>query len=61
MALRQPYSQTFSRMLLVVLISKRKKAKINAIAPTTSEKMLNTLSADVSASRETYFSSSTVD
>jgi hypothetical protein len=61
MALKQPYSQTFSRMLDVVLTRRRKKAKISAIAPTTSEKMLNRLNADVSASRDTCFSSRTVD
>ena len=60
MALRQPYSQTFSLMLLVVLISRRKKARISDMTPMTITQMLKTSMAIVTASRASFLSSKMV-
>ena len=60
MALRQPYSQTFSLMLLVVLISRRKKARISEMTPMTITQMLKTSMAIVTASRASFLSSKMV-
>ena len=60
-ALRQPYSQTLSRILLVVLIRSRKNAKIRAIAPTIRTKMLKTLIAASSDPTDYFLSSRKID
>ena len=49
MARRQPYSQTFSRMLLVVEIRSRKKERVMLMTPTT---RVNTLKTAMAACRE---------
>jgi hypothetical protein len=43
--LRQPYSQTFSLMLVVVLTRSKKKDSVREMAPTTRTMMLKTVIA----------------
>jgi len=61
MARRHPYSQTLSRIFEVVLISKRKNARVSAIAPTMRTKMLNTLMAESKEPIDCFLSSKKID
>lgn len=61
MLLRQPYSQTFSLMLVVVLTNSKKKDRVNAIKPTTSTMTLKTVIAALRAAFSTSRSNSSVE